>query len=98
MDLYRFQKSSSYAYFKENVYHPKSWVIEGSNDENSWEIIDEQMNNHTLNYPKIVHTFAFQNLESKKFRYLRMRQTDVNWGNNKRLCINAIELFGCLIN
>ena len=33
-----------------NVQKPKSWVIEGSNDNNSWEVIDEQVNYNYYNY------------------------------------------------
>lgn len=84
------QSSNGYA-------HPKSWVIEGSNDNKNWEIVNEQVNSSVLNGESIIHTFPIGKDRQKAFRYLRMRITGQNWGEIVTLCISAIEFYGTLI-
>ncbi|KAK8842136.1 hypothetical protein M9Y10_026363 [Tritrichomonas musculus] len=86
----------SYASFA-NSEHPKSWVIEGSNDSSSWEEIDEQVNCGYLNGKSFVHTFKIKNETSKEYRYIRMRLTGPNWLGNNQLIINSFEIYGKLI-
>lgn len=80
-------------------YHPKSWIIEGSNDLNVWDQIDEQKNCLFMKgrtyYNNIhVHTFAIQNKDKKSFKYIRLTQTDENWGGDHDFVINCIEFYG----
>lgn len=88
--------------YKGSVYHPKSWIIEGSEDFNLWDKIDEQKD---CNYMKgrtdsnnHVHTFIVQNQNHKPFKFIKITQTDKNWGNNTNFIINCIELYGSLVN
>lgn len=83
--------------FDENVYHPKSWVVEGSNDNSKWEICDEQNSNFSLNGNNIVQMFQIKNESNKEFRYIRIRQTQKNCGGDNDLMIQSFELFGTLI-
>lgn len=76
--------------------HPKSWVIEGSNDNKNWEIINEQTNSPALNGESVVHTFTVQKMYQKAYRYLKMRITGPNWGDLATLCFSAIEFYGTL--
>ncbi|KAK8842111.1 hypothetical protein M9Y10_026338 [Tritrichomonas musculus] len=90
-------------------HHPKTWVIEGSNDEKNWIKLDEQNNSPFLNGANHVHTFTIQNQENneidvddvdqneKEFKYLRMRLTGPNWYNFDHLDICSIEFYGRLI-
>lgn len=81
-----------------NNYHPKSWVIEGSNDNNTWNQIDLQSNCPYTNGSKIVHTFSIQNKNNDAFKYIRMRQTGPCWnGNNDYFRVNSFEIYGTLI-
>lgn len=80
-----------------NWYHPKSWVIEGSNDNNSWEIITEEKNCSFLNGEKLIHTFDINNNQNKEFRYIRMKLTEPNWGETHFLGFDSFEIFGILI-
>ena len=80
-----------------NHVHPKNWVIEGSEDNNSWLILDNQSNNSQLNGPDVVHTFKIKNYDSKKFRFIRMRQTGVNWRNDHYLAFDSFEIYGKII-
>lgn len=79
-----------------NWLHPKSWVIEGSDDSNIWEKIDEQNDCSLLKGASIVHTFQIMNEKSHEFKFIRIRQTDRNWKNNNCLYINCIEFYGLL--
>lgn len=80
-----------------NTFYPKNWVIEGSNDNSNWKIIDEQNDCSYLKGDHVSHTFTIQNKKSKEFRYIRMRQTGENWNGSNHLGMESFELFGTLI-
>ena len=80
-----------------NYEHPKSWVIEGSNEALDWTVLDEQINCSLLNGRCIAHTFEVNKNNSKKFRYIRMRLTDKNWRNTNNLVIDSFEVYGKFI-
>lgn len=83
--------------FNKNSDHPKSWNIEGSNDGIKWELLDSQNNNSSLNGINLVSSFEIKNPESKKYRFLRMKQLE-SWRNNADYFnINCIEFYGELI-
>lgn len=95
-------KSYTIRSYKGGVRHPKSWIIEGSEDFNLWDKIDEQKDciymkgesspdNH-------VHTFIVQNQNHKPFKFIKITQTDKNWGSDTDFIINCIELYGSLVN
>lgn len=78
--------------------HPKSWVIEVSNDGQNWETIDEEKNCQHLRGSQKTHTFTVKSPKEEEVRFVRMRLTDQNWqgdGNNC-LVIDSFELFGSL--
>lgn len=76
--------------------HPKSWVIEGSNDNENWSVIDIQNNCTELNGLSYVHTFDIKNDEDNEYRYIRMRQTDKSFAINDYLRFESFELYGFL--
>lgn len=78
--------------------HPKSWVIEGSNDNYTWEQIDSQTNCNETNGKGVVRTFIIQKELKNEFRYLRMKETGPNWCNHNFLEFSAIEFHGTLID
>ena len=82
-----------------NDHHPKSWVIEGSNDNISWETIDEEKNCSYLNGVSLVHTFPMNHPKSTEFKYIRMRSTGPNWCGNSYhyLIFDSFEIYGRLI-
>ena len=55
--------------------HPKSWVIEGSNDNHDWTILDKQKDCPLLNGMNLVHTFSIENPEEKDFRFIILRKS-----------------------
>lgn len=79
-----------------NSSKPKSWVIECSNDNESWETVDEVTNCPYLNGAYLIHTFSIKNQNSKEYRFIRMRLTGLNWKCYDSLVISMIEFYGKL--
>lgn len=82
---------------KANNFHLKSWVIEGSNDNCHWEMIDEQRDNFSLNGPGLVHTFHIYSSRPVKCQYFRLRIYGQNHSNTNNLVIESLEIYGTLI-
>lgn len=80
-----------------NHFYLKSWIFEGSTDTVSWENLDEEKDCPHLNGNGNIYTFKIQNPPSKAFRYLRIRQTGLNWQGSNILGFRDIEIFGRLI-
>lgn len=80
-----------------NNYHLKNWVIEGSNDNKSWEVLDERKNCSYLNGQSYVHTFEIQQHKSENYEFIRIRQNGPNWHNDNWLIFDSIEIYGKLI-
>ena len=80
-----------------NAGHLRNWVIECSTDNNSWETIDEEVNNSSLNGKNYVHTFKINKQISTEFRYIRIRSTGKDWCNSNWLTLNLFEIYGKLI-
>lgn len=83
--------------FPKGNYHPKSWVIEASNDGNNWTIIDEQNNCSCLNDKSVIHCFPIKTKDNKSFRYFRFHSTGENWRNDNIIMFHSIEFYGSLI-
>jgi hypothetical protein len=80
-------------------YHPKSWVIEVTNDrskEAPWIEIDRRENNEDLNGRSVVQTFRCSTPRNDEFRYIRMRQIGANHNGSDWLIFEAFEVFGQL--
>ena len=73
----------------------KSWVIEGSNDEESWTTLDER-NTDELVGQSIVKTYDVKSTE-EYFRYIRMRLTGPTSNGYCLLILTNIELFGSVV-
>ena len=86
-----------------DLYHPRNWVIEGSNtggeNENEWMVLDSHTNDTTLRGTCFSHTFDIDQSKTnqKGYRYLRLRQTGVNSDGYHHLIFSALEYFGTLI-
>lgn len=81
-----------------NWAHPRSWVIEGSNDDVEWIQLYLQNDCPYLNGRSISHLFMLENRnESRSFRYIRMRYVGVNWCNGYCMAFDSFEIYGSLI-
>ena len=77
---------------------PKTWILEGSNDQTNWQILDEQNNCPHLKGSYAVHTFDIQKENIGPFKYIRIKQTGNNWqGNYYYFTMNSIEFYGYFI-
>lgn len=76
---------------------PRNWVIECSNDNDKWEIVDEETNNSTLRNNDSVHTFEMNKQNLNEYRYIRMRNAGPDWCGSYFIFINSIEFYGKLI-
>lgn len=76
-----------------NSHNLKSWVVEVSNDQQSWEEIDKRENDSSLNGPNLIATFRTK--EKKSFyRFIRLRLTGKSWSNYYYVAIASIEFYG----
>ena len=80
-------------------YHPKSWVLEVSNDgsERSWRQVDTRDDNFDLNARDVTQNFEVRNYLREAFRFVRLRQTGKNHGGDDNLLLCSLELFGSVI-
>ena len=80
----------------------KSWVIEGSNDQKTWDILDQRENNNDLDRRNAIYTFQISPEKCKQsYQYLRLRVTGPNHcsaGTYYILTIASLEYFGRLFN
>ena len=74
----------------------KSWVFEGSNDGESWEVLDEHGNSSDSEFFDGYKRFQVASAPAKSFRFFRVRQTGKNKNENNVLYLKRLELFGAL--
>ena len=74
---------------------PKSWKVEGSNDDQTWETLDEQTDNELLHGP--LREEVFKCKETQEYKYIRISGTGKNWYGSMCLPINRVEFFGRLV-
>lgn len=75
----------------------RSWVLEGSNDGNTWTVLREHANDDALKYKGDSHTWAVHsNAANTAYRYLRVRITGPNSNNHWHLALGGFEVYGDL--
>ena len=77
-------------------YHAKSWRILGSNDRENWEIIDQRVNNPSLNGEYKQCRFECSRSD-KYYRYIRYIQDD-SWSSQREhnIYLTCVEFFGSI--
>lgn len=81
--------------FGPNDYHLKNWVLEVSNDQKNWEIIDEHNDDPVLNGQGIIVTFKTKT-QNSFYQFIRLRQTRTNWYGDYQIRLSKIEFYGKL--
>ena len=76
----------------EGSHHLKNWVLEVSDDDNNFTVIDRRENCDLLNGS--LKTATFEVSHSTPARFVRLRQTGVNWFGGNRLVLTQIEFSG----
>jgi hypothetical protein len=78
---------------------PRSWVLEGRNEDTDWVVIDRHENDNTIQGVFASHNFkcpARNDLDM--FRFIQLRQTGLDSNNYNYLTMCHFELFGGLMN
>ena len=74
---------------------PRTWVIEGSNDKNSWDVIDKKENDCSLNSYEASNSFVCQNKSNKSYRYIRIQSLmGSNGSSDHKMLLSEIEFYG----
>ena len=76
--------------------HPRSWVLQVSNDGEVWNTIDSRENNSDLNNRLVTCHFPVTTQPEGDFRFVRLLQTGPNHHPGHRLIISGLELFGSI--
>lgn len=74
---------------------PYSWRIEGSNDKENWEKIDERLNNSSLKYYGASNTFDVTERKNKFYRYIRIFEI-TSQDNSHLMLLSEIEFYGLI--
>ena len=75
--------------------HLRSWVVEVSNDAESWIEIDRQEDNPTLQASLALKNFKISTVPNGAFRFFRLRNIGTtNSGGYRYLIITGLEIFG----
>ena len=76
----------------------KSWIVEGSIDNEKWEVIDSQEDSNLLEGRLFVSSFPISADKQKIFRYIRIRITGSSYSSGfYYLTLNSFELYGNLL-
>jgi hypothetical protein len=76
-------------------YHPQHWVVEGSDNGQSWTELDRRENNKDLKSLLLVATFPVSG--SSEIRMIRLLQTGKNHGGDDNLNFSGFEVFGSIL-
>ena len=76
--------------------HLKSWVIEVSNDGDTWFEIDRRENNYDLNGELVTANFKISKVPSESVHYFRLKQIGKNHLDEDWLELSSMEIFGTL--
>ena len=80
---------------------PKSWKIEGSNDMNTFTLIDQRNNPNDFKCDEYVNQHYNVNGSQDQFRYIRITQGDEGgWAGSSNIThyfyLNRVEFYGSL--
>lgn len=73
-------------------YYPRSWKLQGCNDNISWANLDEQNNNQSLNNPSSWLSISVTSTIA--YRYFRILLASPNSSGSNQLCFGELEFYG----
>ena len=80
--------------FPNSADHLKNWKILGSIDGKSWETLKVHTNSGDINQ---YHTTKTYNTDKEGlFKYIKLQQSGVNWGNTYGFSLNHMDFYGIL--
>lgn len=77
--------------------HLRSWVVEGSHNDNDWEEIDRRQSTSDLNDRSKSKTYQCKSLATA-YRFIRIMQTGKSHCNSDIFALSNVEFFGTLKN
>ena len=86
---------SSYSCNAGNGMHIKSWVLEGSINNDDYTQIDMQIDCDKLNGYNCTATFEVK--QEEPFQYIRIRSIDENWNETPNLPLRKVDFAGCFV-
>ena len=75
---------------------PRGWIVEGSNNNETWYYIDQKRDEDSLLQPKAVKTFHVD--KEGIYRYFRFTQNQNNSRNLQFFSLNQVDFFGYTID
>ena len=75
--------------------HLRNWVVEVSNDKNSWTAVDKHENDSTLRGYNIIANFITKETD-EFYQFARLRQTGKSWSDDYYTYFYFIEFYGKL--
>jgi hypothetical protein len=85
---------AGYSIAAHTSYLLRSWVVEGSDDGQSWTVVDERKDNKDADSNHPIATFSVD--RRMKCRYIRVRQTGKCSSNSDYLILYGFEVFGLI--
>ncbi len=76
----------------------RHWVFEGSNDNNTWTVLREHVNDTTLCKKGQASIFALGDSISHSFSIFRVRMTKQNDNNHWYLALSGFDVYGSLVS
>lgn len=87
----------SYGNDKNLFGHLRNWNIDVSNDKENWIVIDERINDPSLNGPAITKYFQVKDKIDSFYRFVQLHVTDISWRDGiYTVFFYFIEFFGKL--
>lgn len=80
---------------QEGYGHLQNWVVQGSNDDENYETLDDQKNNNDLNSNCAFHTFKIEK-NSQPYKFIKILMTGNNHAGTDFMVIRNVEFFGTL--
>eukprot|EP00497_Spongosphaera_streptacantha_P000248 TRINITY_DN1160_c1_g1_i1.p1 TRINITY_DN1160_c1_g1~~TRINITY_DN1160_c1_g1_i1.p1 ORF type:complete len:203 (-),score=13.02 TRINITY_DN1160_c1_g1_i1:4-612(-) len=72
----------------------RNWVLEASQDGQTFRTIKEHSNDESLKGKGDTATWSLDNYERRRYRAFRIRQTGPNSNNHKYLALSGFEIYG----
>jgi hypothetical protein len=76
--------------------YPQGWKLEGSNDKQNWELIDQKNNQTYFNYP--FQSYFFDCQSNSFYSFLKLAQTQKSSSNNNLFILSFVEFGGNIID
>ncbi|OHT16516.1 hypothetical protein TRFO_41753 [Tritrichomonas foetus] len=82
--------------------YPRSWSVYGSNDKQTWELLDKRVDESRTNSCDVVVLFDCNEKNDTFFRYIRIQSDSPCWNHSPRtryyFDLSGVEFYGTMLN